>query len=149
LKLLIKIAVIICLIPLTGLYAQTLPPITAYTPEDYNADNQNWQISQSEEKFIYVANNRGLLEFNGSEWNLYPSPNNTIIRCVRAIGDRIYTGCYMEFGYWIRNAYGKMEYVSLLPLLEENLKDDDQIWSILDLDEWVVFQSTAPPVNSG
>ena len=141
-KLLIKIAVIICLIPLTGLYAQTLPPITAYTPEDYNADNQNWQISQSEEKFIYVANNRGLLEFNGSEWNLYPSPNNTIIRCVRAIGDRIYTGCYMEFGYWIRNAYGKMEYVSLLPLLEENLKDDDQIWSILDLDEWVVFQSS-------
>jgi len=141
-KLLTEIMVIGCLISLPGLHAQTLPPITAYTPEDYNADNQNWQICQSEDKYIYVANNRGLLEFNGSEWNLYPSPNNTIIRCVRAVGDRIYTGCYMEFGYWTRNPFGKMEYVSLLPFLEENLRDDDQIWSILDLDEWVIFQST-------
>lgn len=137
----IKILVI-TFFPLSGAFAQTLPPIRVYSPEDYNADNQNWQISQSDEKFIYVANNRGLLEFNGSEWNLYASPNNTIIRCVEAIGNRIYTGCYMEFGYWVRNSYGKLEYVSLLPQLEENLKDDDQIWSILALNEWVVFQSS-------
>ena len=121
--------------------AQTLPPIQVFSPEDYNADNQNWQISQSEEGFIYVANNRGLLEFDGSNWHVYTSPNNTILRSVKVIDDRIYTGCYMDFGYWIRNSYGILEYFSLASKLEEKMKDDDQIWSILEFNEWVIFQS--------
>lgn len=131
------------MLPLHDADGQTLPPIRVFTPDEYGADNQNWQITQGSDKFIYVANNRGLLEFNGADWNLYPSPNNTIIRCVKAIGNRIYTGCYMEFGYWVRNSYGRMEYTSLLPLMEENLKDDDQIWTIHEFNEWVVFQSSA------
>ena len=67
---------------------------------DYNAENQNWAISQSDDKFIYVANNSGLLEFNGAEWKLYPSPNNATLRYVSVIDAKIYTGGYMEFGYW-------------------------------------------------
>jgi DNA-binding CsgD family transcriptional regulator len=137
----LKILIVSSLIPLAGLHAQTLPPIQIFKPEDYNADNQNWQISQSDNKFIYVANNRGLLEYNGSTWRLYPSPNNTVLRSVTVIGDRVYTGCYMEFGYWVRNSTGKLEYVSLTPLLVEKMRDDDQVWSILELNEWVIFQS--------
>ncbi|MCU0458101.1 MAG: hypothetical protein MUE37_03300 [Bacteroidales bacterium] len=139
----IQILAVYFLLPLQVANGQALPPIRVFTPEDYGADNQNWQITQAEDRFIYVANNRGLLEFNGSEWNLYPSPNNTIIRCVKAIGNRIYSGSYMEFGYWLRNRYGKLEYTSLLPFMEENLKDDDQIWTIHEFNEWVVFQSSA------
>jgi hypothetical protein len=52
--------------------------------------------------FYIFANNDGLLEFNGSSWKLYPSPNETIIRSVKAVGERIYTDSYMEFGYWER-----------------------------------------------
>ncbi|WP_166961535.1 triple tyrosine motif-containing protein [Yeosuana marina] len=122
--------------------AQTLPPIKVFKPEDYNADNQNWQISQSDSKFIYVANNRGLLEFDGSEWHLYESLNKSIIRSVKVIGDKVYTGCYMDFGYWSKNSFGKLEYVSLLPKLEQDIEEDDQIWNILDFNEWVVFQSS-------
>jgi len=80
--------------------AQELPPIQNYSSNDYGAENQNWAISQSNEKYIYVANNSGLLEFNGAKWQLYPSPNNTILRYVNVIDNRIYTGGYMEFGYW-------------------------------------------------
>ena len=64
--------------------AQELPPIQTYLPEVYGADNQNWSISQSKEKFIYVGNNMGLLEFNGSKWKLYTSPSG-IIRWVQVI----------------------------------------------------------------
>ena len=124
------------------LNAQTLPPIQVYSPEDYNADNQNWQISQSKSKFIYVANNRGLLEYDGSDWHLYESLNKSIIRSVKVIGDKIFTGCYMDFGYWNKNSFGKLEYVSLLPKLEQKIEEDEQIWNILDLNEWVVFQSS-------
>ena len=52
--------------------AQELPPIENYSQEAYGAQNQNWAISQTENKNIYVANNSGLLEFNGAKWCLYP-----------------------------------------------------------------------------
>lgn len=122
--------------------AQTLPPIEVFNPEDYNADNQNWQISQSENKFIYVANNMGLLEFNGSEWHLYESPNKSIIRAVKVVGDRIYTGCTMDFGYWSKDTFGKLNYVSLISQLDQKLQEDELIWHILQLNEWVIFQSS-------
>lgn len=125
------------------LSAQTLPPIQVFTPEDYGADNQNWMICQAENGYIYSANNKGLLEFNGAEWQIYPSPNNTIIRTVNVIGDKIYTGCYMEFGYWTKNNLGKLEYSSLVPKLDKKMLEDEQIWTILPHNEWVIFQSNS------
>ena len=121
---------------------QELPPIIHHSPEDYNAGNQNWQISQSENNFIYAANNMGLLEFNGSDWHLYESPNESILRSVKVVGDRIYTGCYMDFGYWSRDSFGTLNYVSLIPQLDQKLQDDELIWHILELNEWVIFQAS-------
>jgi len=31
------------------------------------------------ERYIYSANNKGLLEFNGAKWNLYRAPNQRIL----------------------------------------------------------------------
>ena len=121
--------------------AQELPPIETYSPKQYNGENQNWDISQSNEKYIYVANDKGLLEFNGSMWQLYPSPNKTIMRSVNVVGDRIYTGCYMEFGYWKNNSFGQLDYTSLSKNLDISLIEDEQFWSIIALDSWVLFQS--------
>ena len=52
------------------LVAQERPTIEIYRPLDYGGETQNWSISQSKNKYIYVANNKGLLEFNGAEWRL-------------------------------------------------------------------------------
>ena len=121
--------------------AQELPPIVKYTALDYKGDNQNWMISQNENNYTYVANNKGLLEFNGSDWMSYPSPNNTVMRAVNAIEGKIYTGCYEDFGYWIKNDKGRLNYTSLIPKLNDVTFVDDQIWNILDFDTWVLFQS--------
>ena len=51
--------------------AQELPPVEFFDSKEYGAENQNWSISQSEEGYIYIANNKGLLEFNGAKWQLY------------------------------------------------------------------------------
>ncbi|PTX61556.1 YXYXY domain-containing protein [Kordia periserrulae] len=122
-------------------FAQELPPIIKYTPKTYNAGNQNWMISQSDDAYMYVANNQGLLEFNGAQWKLYKSPNETIMRSVKVIGNRVYTGCYMNFGYWERNAAGTLEYTSLSDVLQVDMKEDEQFWQIIQLDKWVLFQS--------
>lgn len=124
-----------------SLQAQELPPIVKYSTGAYGAGNQNWMISQDSRKFMYFANNEGLLEFNGTAWTLYPSPNETIIRSVNVISDRVYTGCYMEFGYWQRSASGSLKYHSLSQKVKGRILDDEQFWNIANHDQWIIFQS--------
>ncbi len=130
---------------LSFLNAQELPPIEIFTPETYGGENQNWMISQAPNNYIYVANSDGLLEFNGAKWQLYPSPNNTIIRAVNVVDDRIYIGSFKEFGYWKKDSIGKLKYHSLIQKLKENSSDtsidDENIWNILTYEEWILFQS--------
>lgn len=124
-----------------GLCAQELPPIMQFSTQAYNAGNQNWMISQDSNRFMYFANNEGLLEFNGTAWTLYPSPNETIMRSVKVVGKHIYTGCYMEFGYWERQADGTLLYNSLSKHVKNKILDDEQFWNIAKYDHWVLFQS--------
>ncbi|MBI9039906.1 triple tyrosine motif-containing protein [Lutibacter sp.] len=131
---------LICIVFSVSVFSQELPPIKNYAPTSYGAENQNWSISQSEERNIYVANNSGLLEFNGATWKLYPSPNNTIIRSVNVQNNKIYTGSYMEFGFWKKNEFGSLYYTSLSAKLKESLIEED-FWNIITFDSWVLFQS--------
>lgn len=121
-------------------FGQELPPIENFSSRTYGAENQNWSISQSDKNYIYIANNSGLLEFNGEKWKLYPSPNNTILRSVNCVGDKIYTGSYMEFGFWELNNFGNLEYTSLSDKLKESLSEED-FWNIIHFDDWILFQS--------
>ena len=130
----------LALFSLFGL-AQQLPPIVKYSKEDYKAGIQNWMISQDNHRFMYFANNEGLLEFNGSKWILNPSPNETIIRSVKCIDDKIYTGSFMEFGYWQRAMNGQLSYTSLSNSIKNKINDDEQFWGIFPFDNWILFQS--------
>ncbi|RLJ62629.1 regulatory LuxR family protein [Lacinutrix venerupis] len=123
------------------LNAQEIPPINVFTPQQYNGEYQNWAISQSLDKTIYVANDAGLLEYNGAKWTRYNSPNETILRSVNVVGDKIYTGCYMEFGYWKKNSFGILEYTSLSQKKDFSVVEDEQFWQIVNLDKWMIFRS--------
>ena len=124
-----------------GLFSQELPPILNYTPTEYNGEYQNWGISQSHSKNIYVANHSSLLEFDGSKWHKYKLPTSSVIRSVKAVGDTIYTGSYREFGFWTKGDTGRLDYTSLSARLEASLAEDEEFWDILAIDHWVLFQS--------
>jgi len=121
--------------------AQELPPVVNFTPDNYGADNQNWMLSQDDQGRVYGANNKGLLEYNGSEWKVYPTHNESIMRSVNVIGDRIYTGCYMNFGYWERDTSGMLHYVPWSDNLSIEIIEDEQFWNIMAYQDWVIFQS--------
>tara|TARA_B100000809_G_scaffold77865_2_gene75718 strand:+ start:7218 stop:10025 length:2808 start_codon:yes stop_codon:yes gene_type:complete len=133
--------IILLFLTYTKIESQEIPPIQNYTPEMYNAENQNWSISQDSDKCVYIANNRGLLQFDGAKWKLFTSPNNSLIRSVTVIDEKIYTGCYMEFGYWQKNHLGQLTYNSISKKLKEKLVEDEEFWQIIQLDKWVLFQS--------
>ena len=88
----LKKQILIIFFGILSLQAQELPLVNQFYPEDYKAEAQNWSISESDNGFIYVANNSGLLEFNGVTWKLYPTPNETIMRSVKAIKNKVFTG---------------------------------------------------------
>ncbi|WP_299766371.1 two-component regulator propeller domain-containing protein [uncultured Dokdonia sp.] len=123
------------------LKAQELPPVINYPPSVYDADNQNWMLTQGPDKTIYVANNRGLLVFNGAQWDLYPSPNKTIVRGVKAVADNIYTGAYMDFGVWEKDSTGVLKYTSIVASLKIEMIEDEHIWNIESYGQYVLFQS--------
>ena len=136
-----KFALLFTTLFIQFLGSQVLPPIQNYQPGDYQAENQNWGITQEPDGWMYFANNGGLLEFNGISWKRYPSPNGSVLRSVMAWEDRIYSGCYMEFGYWERDAMGNLEYTSLSKDLQVDLLEDEQFWKIRRMSGWVLFQS--------
>ncbi|MFT5889982.1 MAG: AraC family chitin signaling transcriptional activator [Dokdonia sp.] len=129
------------LFSLTFIQAQGLPPVVNYTSNIYNADNQNWMLTQAPDKTIYVANNKGLLAFNGAQWDLYPSPNGTIVRGVKAVDDKLYTGAYMDFGVWEKDATGVLQYTSIVKKQQLVMIEDEHIWNIERYGQYVLFQS--------
>ncbi len=125
-----------------GLAGQKLvPPIYNYKVFEYNAASQNWGMDVSENGELFVANNKGLLHFNGEQWNLNKLPNNTIIRSVAIVEDKIFTGSYEEFGYWKKNKIGKFEYFSLTHLIKNHTFTSEEFWEIIHHDNSIIFRS--------
>lgn len=121
--------------------SQELPLVENFSQKKYNAGAQNWALSISKEGNLYVANNFGLLEFNGAKWRLYNTPNSTIMRSVNVFEDKIFTGFYMDFGYWLRDDYGELHFTSLVSKYNISVLEDEQFWNIIKYDDWVLFQS--------
>lgn len=117
-----------------------LPGIRNYTRAEYQGGTQNWGIAQNADGMMYFANNHGLLEFDGSHWNLY-SDLGRLTRSVCVDGDRIYVGAFNTFGYYSRNKNGMLEFTSLVPLIGKRITDFDEIWRIYKTSFGIVFQS--------
>ncbi|HIB37101.1 triple tyrosine motif-containing protein [Mesonia sp.] len=122
-------------------YSQELPPVVNFSAKDYEAGNQNWMIVQDENQHIYIANNSGLLQYNGEQWNLNKLPEGSFIRSVAMADGKVFTGAYMDFGYWEKDNTGKLNYQSLKNLVEEDFIDGEQFWHIEAVNDYVVFQS--------
>lgn len=133
--------IILVLFTCTLLFSQEFPPVNGFYTKDYQAENQNWDITQSNTGFIYVANNKGLLEYNGATWKVYQTPNETIMRSVQYYDGKVFTGFYMDFGYWQKNSEGILNYTSLVEQDQIVMLEDEQIWSIIEIDGWMVFKS--------
>ncbi len=119
-----------------------VPAIHNFMKSEYRAGAQNWQIGHDSRNFMYFANNDGLLEFDGAHWQLYTLPNRSIIRCLAIDeNDRIYVGQQNDFGYMDPDSTGRLQYHSLLSLVDPKSRSFEEIWRIHLTDFGVVFQS--------
>jgi len=118
------------------------PNIRNYPKTEYNAGTQNWAIDQDQNGLLYVANNDGLLCFNGIEWNLIPITSSLPLRsvCVDR-NNTIYVGMINDFGTVNRDEPGPPVFESLKNLLPPGFEEFDDVWRIHEFEDEIVFQS--------
>lgn len=118
------------------------PYVNNYLKSDYNAGTQNWGIASGSNGFMYFANNKGLLHFDGENWELYKSLNGSALRsvCVDKT-NTVYVGAYNDFGYLKNNKTGKPSYESLRHLLPAGVDGFDDVWRVFETSFGIVFQS--------
>ena len=105
--------------------AQYTPYFQNFSLSEYNAGNQNWGVSRADNGMVYVANNYGLLEYDGLKWDFIELPNKTTIRSVLAYKELIYTGSYEEFGYWKKDSKGILVYHSLSDSIKKDISPNE------------------------
>jgi DNA-binding CsgD family transcriptional regulator len=117
-----------------------LPFVRTFPTVEYRAGIQNWVITEDKRGLLYVANNFGLLEFDGTQWKMYPVKNGTKVRGV-AIDNRgrIFVGSQADFGFFTPSPLGELMYVSLADSLDAKYRNFDEAWSVYTDDETVYF----------
>ncbi|MDH5602355.1 MAG: hypothetical protein OEY51_00350 [Cyclobacteriaceae bacterium] len=118
------------------------PILRNYSPIEYNGGMQNWKIMQDNRGVMYIANNNGLLEYDGTSWRLHPVKNNAIVRSVTSTQQgKIYVACPGEIGYFMADIKGEIAYHSLVDFLPEQEQKFDEVWSVYSLNNKVYFCS--------
>ena len=114
-------------------------PVVNYNRHAYNAASQNWMVEQQANGWMYFANNKGLLEYDGVYWNLYSIPHNTKMRSLKIGKDhRIYVGAQKEFGYFAPSTTSALEYHSLSAKLDPHTISN--IWNVHIINNKVYYQ---------
>ncbi|HCX24258.1 MAG: two component regulator three y domain-containing protein [Flammeovirgaceae bacterium] len=119
-----------------------IPLTTTFNTNDYDGGIQNWDIKEDKRGFIYVANNFGLLEYDGVSWRRYVVQNNTRLRSVFVDMDgRIYGGGQNQLGYFAPDSTGTLSFISIRDQLDKNSRQLEDVWKIIKYDNSILFSS--------
>ncbi len=119
-----------------------MPLLNNYTPMQYLQQGKVWDIGSAPNGMVYMAADKGLLEFDGKSWKAYAGSAG-FNRSLLVINDSlIYTGSDLDFGVWTRNKFQDFEYTSLYPFKEHPQQVNEEFWDIHLVNESVVFVSS-------
>ncbi len=115
-----------------------------YSYKEYDHQAQNWAVAQGKNGIIYVANNGGVLEFDGVSWRVIKVRGYNPVRSM-AVDETgtIYLGGKNEMGYLSPDGKGSLEYVSLVKELDENQKNFSFVWKTYAMGKQVYFYTSS------
>lgn len=116
-------------------------PIFNFNHRDYAGHSQNWAIVQDQRGLIYVANNSGVIEYDGSEWR-HISINGTLSRCLDIDSEgRIWVGGQDEIGYLAADSSSSLKYFSLTSKINPNYLPLGLIRQVFATSDGIYFSS--------
>ena len=92
-----------------------------YTINDYHASCQNWDVYVSEHGALYVANNSGLLEFDGNTWHLYQTDDQESLFQIGMRNDTLFSRGERTNGFWRYNKEMIMKYTPVSETLPDSI----------------------------
>lgn len=116
------------------------PFVRNFTPSEYNAHTQNFAAVSGSNGMAYFGNFAGVLEYDGAQWRLIPTLNDTRVSALEAGEDgRIYVGGLGEIGYLASGKSGEAYFVSLTSGKDRSFPDFGEIGNIFITGERVIF----------
>ena len=118
-----------------SLQAQSIPQkgvplLKGFTPAEYGHKGKIWDIDTAPNGIVYMASDKGLLEYDGQRWEYYKGSEG-ITRSVKVVSDSvIFTGSDLDFGVWKRNRFSDFEYTSLYPFKEDLTEISEEFWNV-------------------
>ncbi len=99
------------------------PFVRYYHPLEYKGYSQNWYIGQDSHGILFFANGDGILEYDGNDWKMhtvgnYQTPTSFLIE-----DNIIWVGAKGDFGFFLRNGNGHLEFTSLKKLAPIEFRD--------------------------
>lgn len=113
------------------------PFVENFPPKSYGFESQNFSIVEDKQGILYVGNLSGVLEYDGTNWRLVPL--NGIPQLAVDDNNRVYVGCYNNFGYLKRNKKNLNEFVSLTSKLPEKIRNIGEVNKIVTQNNLVLF----------
>lgn len=110
----------------------------------YRGGTQNWDIEQLPDGQMAIANNNGLLVYDGARWSLFPIRNYSTVRSLyyEHTTGRLYAGASGEFGYYeVDPLTYQYVYHSLSDQFSPAQRGFGEVWKILPWGDKLVFQS--------
>jgi signal transduction histidine kinase/DNA-binding response OmpR family regulator len=112
-----------------------------YSNRVYNRSPQNWVIRQDQPGVIYVANQGGVLQFDGKSWESIDVPNKSARSLAIGNDGIVYIGGENEIGRLKPDKKGKLHYESLLNFIDENQRNFGRVWRANTVKEKIFFRA--------
>ncbi|MBC6993368.1 triple tyrosine motif-containing protein [Neolewinella lacunae] len=118
-----------------------VPLLQHYPPETYDRAGKAWDIASAPNGLVYFATDKGLLEFDGQQWQRF-SGSRGFTRSVLIESDSVlYSGSDKDFGRWQRTPQGSFTFTSLYPFRDSNDGLNEEFWATYKIKDYPVFVS--------
>ncbi len=118
-----------------------VPLLQNFSPGEYDHKGKIWAIDTAPNGVVYMAADKGLLEYDGKNWESFRGSEGVIRSILVSNDSLIYTGSDLDFGVWKRTVYNHFEYESLYPFKEELSEINEEFWGVHSLDDNIFFVS--------
>ena len=112
-------------------------PIQNFTTSEYKAGIQNIDFAQNQDMTLFVANNLGVLSYNGNNWERHAFKTGKKQRSLAfdENKDRLYVGSQGEFGFFEED----WAYHSLIDMIPIESRGFDEVWDVFLINLNVYF----------
>ncbi|MGE5343680.1 MAG: hypothetical protein ACM3SY_19600 [Candidatus Omnitrophota bacterium] len=112
-----------------------------FTITDYMLQPQNWWITQDQRGLIYIANQGGVLKYDGVSWETIPIPHASARSLAVDSKGRIFVGGIDELGFLKTASNRKPEYESLTPYIDNNHRSFGKVFETYAIHDVIYFRT--------